>query len=289
MEAMLTRKFCQRCFCLLSKKLNLPVLASQSARSYQFITSNSKISYQYLQLINPQNTVRPYSTSQGESSKPQENPKTSGYLSWKGLGIITAIGGVGLLGVRYVKKEKELAIAKERSRSLGKASLGGPWALVDHNGKLTASTDFHGKWVLLYFGFTHCPDICPDELEKMIKAVDKIDEDDNLPNVSPLFITVDPERDTVSAVRNYVKEFSHKLIGLTGTKEQVNQATRAYRVYYSNGPKDEDEDYIVDHTIIMYLIGPDGEFIDYYGQNKTYDQIATSISLHMTQFKQIKS
>ncbi|KAK6176421.1 hypothetical protein SNE40_014710 [Patella caerulea] len=269
--------------------MNLPVLASQSAHSYQYFTSNSKLSYQCLELFNPKNTVRPYSTSKAESSKPQKNPKNSGYLSWKGLAIIAAVGGVGLLGVRYVKKEKELAIAKERSRSLGKASLGGPWALVDHNGKLTASTDFHGKWVLLYFGFTHCPDICPDELEKMVKAVDKIDEDDNLPNVTPLFITVDPERDTVSAVRNYVKEFSNKLIGLTGTKEQVNQATRAYRVYYSNGPKDEDEDYIVDHTIIMYLIGPDGEFIDYYGQNKTYDQIATSISLHMTQFKQIKS
>uniref|UniRef100_A0A8D1V0G4 Protein SCO1 homolog, mitochondrial n=1 Tax=Sus scrofa TaxID=9823 RepID=A0A8D1V0G4_PIG len=172
-------------------------------------------------------------------------------------------------------------LEKERQRSIGKPLLGGPFSLTTHTGEPKTDKDYLGQWVLIYFGFTHCPDICPEELEKMIQVVDEIDSIPTLPNLTPLFITIDPERDTEEAIANYVKEFSPKLIGLTGTKEAIDQVARAFRVYYSPGPKDEDEDYIVDHTIIMYLIGPDGEFIDYFGQNKKNGEIAGSIAAHM--------
>lgn len=187
--------------------------------------------------------------------------------------------------MRYFKKEKTEKLEKDRRRSIGKPLLGGPFSLTTHIGEPKTDKDYLGQWVLIYFGFTHCPDICPEELEKMIQVVDEIDSIPTLPNLTPLFITIDPERDTKEAIANYVKEFSPKLVGLTGTKENIDQVARAYRVYYSPGPKDEDEDYIVDHTIIMYLIGPDGEFLDYFGQNKKKAEIAGSIAAHMRAHK----
>nr|DBA21879.1 TPA: hypothetical protein GDO54_012996 [Pyxicephalus adspersus] len=177
-------------------------------------------------------------------------------------------------------------IEKEKNRSLGKPLLGGPFSLIDHLGLPKTDQHFLGQWVLLYFGFTHCPDVCPEEIEKMMEVVDKIDAMKEVPNLTPLFITVDPERDNPEAVSKYIKEFSPKLIGLTGTSEQIGQVAKAYRVYFSPGPKDDDSDYIVDHTIVMYLLAPDGSFVDYYGQNKNSNDIAGSIALHMSKFQQ---
>ncbi|ESO11340.1 hypothetical protein HELRODRAFT_124255, partial [Helobdella robusta] len=202
-------------------------------------------------------------------------------MSWKTTIITLGIGFLLTAFMLYLKREKEIYMEQERTKALGRASLGGPWELVDHEGVLRGSQEFLGKWVLIYFGFTHCPDVCPDEIEKICKVVDLIEADKDVPNITPLFITVDPIRDDVKAVSDYIKEFSPKLIGFTGTIEQISKAAKAYRVYYSEGPKDGDDDYIVDHTIISYLVGPDGAFVDFYGQNKTLDDMCDSIKLHM--------
>ncbi|XP_004684641.1 PREDICTED: protein SCO1 homolog, mitochondrial isoform X1 [Condylura cristata] len=238
---------------------------------------------------------RPFSTampsppgSSGTDPKDRKDPKRTskpGPVSWKSLAFTFAIGGALLAGMKYFKKEKTEKLEKQRQRSIGKPLLGGPFSLTTHVGEPKTDKDYLGQWVLIYFGFTHCPDVCPEELEKMIQVVDEIDSIPTLPNLTPLFITIDPERDTKEAIANYVKEFSPKLVGLTGTKEEIDQVARAYRVYYSPGPKDEDEDYIVDHTIIMYLIGPDGEFLDYFGQNKRNAEIAGSIAAHMREHR----
>ncbi|XP_010964290.2 protein SCO1 homolog, mitochondrial isoform X1 [Camelus bactrianus] len=222
---------------------------------------------------------------EAKGSRDPTRPSQPGPVSWKSLAVTFAIGGALLAGMKYFKKEKTEKLEKERRRSIGKPLLGGPFSLTTHTGEPKTNKDYLGQWVLIYFGFTHCPDICPEELEKMIQVVDEIDSIPTLPNLTPLFITIDPERDTKEAIANYVKEFSPKLIGLTGTKEEIDQVARAFRVYYSPGPKDEDEDYIVDHTIIMYLIGPDGEFLDYFGQNKKNAEIAGSIAARMREHR----
>jgi len=209
-------------------------------------------------------------------------------FNWTTVLVSGSIVGIVALAFMYFKKEKQLILEKERRRALGKSAIGGKFSLTDHNGKTVTSDDLLGKWLLIYFGFTHCPDICPDEIEKMVKAVDIIESQNPSEVIQPVFITVDAERDSPAIVGQYIKEFSNKLIGLTGTQEQIHEATRAYRVYYSAGPRDKTNDYIVDHTIIMYLINPDGEFVDYYGQTKTEDNIATGVGIAMVKYNQLK-
>lgn len=215
-----------------------------------------------------------------------------GPVTWASLALCALAGGGLLLYVRHLKEEKERMKEKQQKRSMGKVALGGPFSLIDHNGQAVTDKDFHGKWILLYFGFTHCPDICPDELEKMGKAIDLVDESKDAlgAELQPLFITVDPSRDDVKAVKQYVQEFHPRLLGLTGSPEQVQQVCKAYRVYFSAGPADEDNDYIVDHTIIQYLVDPSGNFAEYFGQNKTAEDIAAGIVKHMmsNKFKQKK-
>ncbi|KAM5135276.1 protein SCO1 homolog, mitochondrial [Mantella aurantiaca] len=234
----------------------------------------------------PTGTLRLLSTLPPPPPRGRHEPPRFGPVTWKSLAITVALGGALMAGMKYIKKEKEEKIEKERNRSLGKPLVGGPFSLIDHTGLPKTDQHFLGQWVLLYFGFTHCPDVCPEEIEKMMEVVDKIDAMDIVPNITPLFITVDPERDDPEAVAKYIKEFSPKLIGLTGSREQVAQVAKAYRVYFSPGPKDDDSDYIVDHTIVMYLLAPDGSFVDYYGQNKNSAEISTSIAMHMIKFHQ---
>uniref|UniRef100_A0A2N9HZV7 Thioredoxin domain-containing protein n=1 Tax=Fagus sylvatica TaxID=28930 RepID=A0A2N9HZV7_FAGSY len=173
--------------------------------------------------------------------------------------------------------------AVKQGPSVGKAAIGGPFNLINHDGKSVTERDFLGNWKVLYFGFTHCPDICPDELQKLASAVDKIKEKAGI-EIVPVFISVDPERDTVEQVREYVKEFHPKLIGLTGTSDEIRTVARAYRVYYMK-TAEEDADYLVDHSIVMYLMGPDMDFVKFFGKNNDVDSLADGIIKEIKQYK----
>ncbi|MCP9263682.1 hypothetical protein DINM_007066 [Dirofilaria immitis] len=178
--------------------------------------------------------------------------------------VIVGVSVILIIILSGLREKKMRELESERKQTIGRARIGGSWELVDFDGKLGGSEQLKGNWLLLYFGFTHCPDVCPDSIEKMVEVV---------------FISVDPERDTVERVKEYCAEFSPKIKGYTGSKEQVAKVAKAFRVYYSQGPKVDKDDYIVDHTVIMYLIDPDGEFHDYYGQNRSAEEISKIIKL----------
>ncbi|XP_014396697.1 PREDICTED: protein SCO2 homolog, mitochondrial isoform X1 [Myotis brandtii] len=203
--------------------------------------------------------------------------------------LVTALFGAGLGGAWLaMRAEKERQQQQRRTEALRQASVGqGDFSLLDHQGQARCKADFRGQWVLLYFGFTHCPDICPDELEKLVRVVRQLEAQPGLPPVQPVFITVDPARDDVAAMARYVQDFHPRLLGLTGSAEQVAQVSRSYRVYYSAGPKDADQDYIVDHSIAIYLLNPDGLFTDYYGRARSAEQIADSVRRHMAAFRSV--
>merc|ERR1711915_113553 len=215
-------------------------------------------------------------------------PKKQGFMlatSWRSFFLLVSVGGIYIYWYESVKKEKAELKKKEENKIIGQAALGGDWELTRLDGTRGGSKDLAGNFALLYFGFTHCPDICPEEIEKAIKVVEAIEKRNLAKKLIPVFITIDPERDTAEIVKNYIAEFSSKMVGYIGTTEEVKAASRVFRVYYSKGPVDEDGDYIVDHSIIMYLIGPDGMFKDYYGQNKTAEEMISHISVYMSQWE----
>lgn len=173
--------------------------------------------------------------------------------------------------------------AVKQGPSVGKAAIGGPFSLINHEGKHVTDRDFLGKWTLIYFGFTHCPDICPDELQKLAAAVDNIKDKGDI-EIVPVFISVDPERDTVDQVREYVKEFHPKLVGLTGNSDEIRKVARAYRVYYMK-TEEEGSDYLVDHSIVMYLMGPDMQFVKFFGKNNDVEALADGVTKEIKQYK----
>uniref|UniRef100_A0A914YKV0 Thioredoxin domain-containing protein n=1 Tax=Panagrolaimus superbus TaxID=310955 RepID=A0A914YKV0_9BILA len=206
-------------------------------------------------------------------------------FTWKSALITLAIGGTGLSWLFYMKKSRDAEMEKQQKVMAGKARIGGEWELMNTNGKLEGSKELRGNWLLMYFGFTNCPDICPDEIEKMVSVVGILNESDDKIPVVPVFISVDPARDTVDRVREYCKEFSPLIRGFTGSKEQVDKVAKTFRVYHSQGPKTAADDYIVDHTVIMYLIDPDGQFHDYYGQNRRAREIANIIKTKVLKYE----
>jgi protein SCO1/2 len=135
--------------------------------------------------------------------------------------------------------------------------LGGPFVLTDHTGRTVTERDFAGRWVLAYFGFTFCPDVCPTELGTIAAAIDAMGEEGE--RVTPVLFTVDPERDTPAQLADYVSRFHPRMVGLTGTPAQVSAAARAFRVYYAKVNRPDATDYLMDHSSFVYLVGPDGK------------------------------
>jgi cytochrome oxidase Cu insertion factor (SCO1/SenC/PrrC family) len=144
----------------------------------------------------------------------------------------------------------------------GSALIGGPFALTDQDGRRVTEKDFLGKYMLVFFGYTYCPDVCPTELQVMAAALDTMKAD--AARITPVFVTIDPARDTVAVVKSYVENFGTHMVGLTGTPEEIAAIAKAYRVYYAKAPGAAGADYLMDHSSIIYLMGPDGRFVKHF-------------------------
>jgi cytochrome oxidase Cu insertion factor (SCO1/SenC/PrrC family) len=165
--------------------------------------------------------------------------------------------------------------AYQSQDSVGTAAIGGPFALTDQNGTPRLDKDFHGKYVLLYFGYRFCPDVCPTTLSMEADALSRLGP--KARDIVPVFVTIDPERDTPAALKKYLASFGPEFVGLTGSLGAITAVAHEYRVYFAKHPL-EGGGYAVDHSSVLYLLGPDGKLVKFYDQTMTPDALAKDLA-----------
>lgn len=190
-----------------------------------------------------------------------------------GVAAVLLVGGAVLALASREASGPQMGVV----RSSGVASIGGPFTLVDQNGEDFTQADLTGEPSLIYFGYTYCPDVCPLSLQVMKAAIERLPAREQ-ENVRPVFVTVDPERDTVAHMKEYAATpgFPNGLVALTGSQQQVEQAKEAYRVYSAKGEGAGDF-YLVDHTSLIYLMDSDGQFVAAFSHTESPQTIAQSL------------
>jgi cytochrome oxidase Cu insertion factor (SCO1/SenC/PrrC family) len=190
---------------------------------------------------------------------------------------------VGLLHVgtpSWAQEQSERSAAELMDAVMwGKEPIGGPFDLVDHTGKRRTDLDFRGKLMLVYFGYSYCPDVCPTDLLAIGLTLDRLGGDAEA--VQPLFITVDPGRDTPEHLATYVPFFHPRLIGLTGTPGQISKVASAYRVYFAKVAVSGGAGYTVDHSSFIYLMDRVGRYIGFFPPGSPTERMAEVIRPHL--------
>ncbi len=183
------------------------------------------------------------------------------------LGLLI-VPGIALIG---------LIMKSPEGQTGGEALIGGPFELIDHTGKKVTDRDYRGKFMLVYFGFTYCPDVCPTELQNIAGALDIIGER-RRKHLVPLFVTIDPERDTRELMATYVDNFHPDLVGLTGTPDQIRKIAKAYRVYYKKvKEKDSPDGYTMDHSALVFLMDDKGRYVRHFSYGTDSEQMAKGL------------
>ncbi len=159
--------------------------------------------------------------------------------------------------------------------SIDKVELGGPFTLTDQNGQKRSDSEFRGKYMLVFFGYTFCPDVCPTTLAVMAAALDKMGS--GADRIVPIFISVDPQRDKPETLKAYLSAFGPRFVGLTGTEEEIAATAKAYRVYVQSH-KDEGANYTVDHSGVVYLMDKSGAFLANYSLDASPDKLAADLT-----------
>ena len=188
--------------------------------------------------------------------------------------IVIALALVSLLGVALIAL---LQSQSPKIQTSGKALIGGAFELTDHTGKTVTNKDYLGKFMLVYFGFTYCPDICPTELQHIAGALDIIGKQRRAKLV-PLFVTIDPERDTRELMASYVENFHPDLVGLVGSVEQIKTVAKAYRVFFKKvKEKDQPDGYTMDHSSLVFLMDHKGEYVRHFSYGTTPQKMAKGL------------
>ncbi len=194
---------------------------------------------------------------------------------------VVALGAATGFGLRVVL----FGDASDRNSSregpgFGTALIGGPFELTDQNGARRSDVEFRGKLMLVFFGYTFCPDICPLSLQLVSDVLDGLGSDAD--KLAPIFVTVDPGRDKPAALKSYLENFSPRIVGLTGSSEEVAATAKAYRAYFKlHGDPAKDEGYLVDHSTLIYLMGRDGKFLTQFTHETPPERMAAAIRRYL--------
>lgn len=209
-------------------------------------------------------------------AKPSHSPK-SGVLRNRLISIAVGLG-IGLLlagslaawQIHQDEARRETLAATAIVETLPAEAktapaIGGHFALLNQDGQAVTDASFAGKYQLIYFGFTYCPDLCPTGLQSISRTMDLLG--DKATKVQPLFISIDPERDTPKVVKDYVANFHPSIVGLTGTLPQVQAAAKAFKVYFKKAEQVDDDNYMMDHSTLIFLMAPDGSFLETFKED----------------------
>jgi protein SCO1 len=191
--------------------------------------------------------------------------------------ILLIVAGV-LAGAAAIMLVVVLVTGRDTLPSARASAIGGPFRLIDQSGRTVTEADLRGHPFLVFFGFTHCPDICPTTLFEVSEVLGKLGPDAE--RVTALFITIDPERDTPAAMKDYLSSFNPRLVGLTGDAAAIAGVAKAYRVYVKKVPLDNG-DYTMDHTALVYLMDKQGRFVAPFNLKRTPEDAAADLRRYL--------
>lgn len=187
--------------------------------------------------------------------------------------LLAGTGGMILFGP---SGDDRFAPCRQTRIASGSMSVGGPFSLVRHDGVRVSDSEVFTRPSLVYFGYTWCPDICPLDTARNVEAVDILDQSGV--KVSPVFVTIDPARDTPDVLSDYAEAMHPEMIALTGSEEEIDQASKAYRVFYRRHDKEPDGSYLVDHSTFTYLVLPREGFVEFFRRDVSPEVLAERVS-----------
>ena len=194
------------------------------------------------------------------------------------IAIVLTLAAAGALGAAWVSLVEAPA---PKVATSGTAAIGGPFTLVSTNDGNVTDQTYRGKWLLIFFGYTFCPDACPTALNSISVALEKLGADAG--KLQPLFVTVDPQRDTREVLAEYLKSFDSRIVGLTGSQDQIDRVVKEYRVYVASQKSETqgDDNYLVSHSAYIYLMDPQGKFVNVIQGSEGGEEIATWLRKQM--------